>query len=176
MEQIIILIVIGLLSTLFGKKNKGGAENQEQGPPRKTVTPNRGSDTARPSMPQRAEVSQTRQASSSDQKDPFKRLKELTGEIYKEIQEDQRKTVTEPSVRIEPVAIPEAPGNKQLNPMSVRPERQANSRPSGRLSTHNPDQQRFVKSESLNVDVTSKQDILKGIVFSEILGPPKSKQ
>ncbi|MGG0642841.1 hypothetical protein ABE021_02690 [Sporosarcina gallistercoris] len=176
MEQIIILIVIGLLSTLFGKKNKGAVENQEQRTPQKTVIPNRGPDTARPPMPQRAEATQTRQASTSDQKDPFKRLKELTGEIYKEIQEDQRKTADEPSVQIEPAAIPEASRNKHLNTTPVRSERQANARSSGRLSTHNPEQQRFVQSESLNVDVTSKQDILKGIVFSEILGPPKSKQ
>ncbi|MBD7906861.1 hypothetical protein [Sporosarcina gallistercoris] len=176
MEQIIILIVIGLLSTLFGKKNKGEEQNQEQRKPQKTMTPNGGPGSARQSMPQRAEASPNRQASSSEQMDPFKRLKELTGEIYKEIQEDQRKTVAEQPVQIEPVSIPETPAKKPVNPKPVRPERQANSRSSGRLSTHNPDQQRFVKSESLNVDVTSKQDILKGIVFSEILGPPKSKQ
>ena len=176
MEQIIILIAIGLLSTLFGKKNKGGDQNQKQGTPQKTEMPHKQPVTERKPMPQRAQQTQARQASSSEQMDPFKRLKELTGEIYKEIQEDQRKTVTQQTAPIEPVSIPEVPVKKPANLKSARPERQASTRSSGRLSTHNPDQQRFVKSESLNVDVTSKQDILRGIVFSEILGPPKSKQ
>ncbi|REB09984.1 hypothetical protein DVB69_04040 [Sporosarcina sp. BI001-red] len=176
MEQIIILIVIGLLSTLFSKKNKGGDQNQKQGTPQKTEMPQKQPMTERQPMAQRAQPSETRQASSSEHMDPFKRLKELTGEIYKEIQEDQRKTVAQQAAPVEPVSIPEAPVKKPVKPQSVRAERPANSRSSGRLSTHNPDQQRFVKSESLNVDVTSRQDILKGIVFSEILGPPKSKQ
>lgn len=174
MEQIIILIVIGLLSTLFSKKNKGEEQNQKQETPQNRRTPNASRDTVRQSMPQTAEVSPTRQA-SSEQMDPFKRLKELTGEIYKEIQEDQRKADEQPA-QIEPVAIPETPVIQPIDPKPVRSERPMNSRSSGRLSTHNPDQQRFVRRESLNVDVTSKQDILKGIVFSEILGPPKSKQ
>ncbi|MCM3756961.1 hypothetical protein M3197_05605 [Sporosarcina aquimarina] len=175
MEQIIILIVIGLLSTIFGKKNKGDDQTRKQGTPQNTEPPNRPS-SGRQSMPQRTEASQTRQGSSSGQMDPFKRLKELTGEIYKEIQEDQRKSVTQQTTPIEPVSIPEEPVKKLVNTKPVRAERQANTRSSGRLSTHNPDQHRFVKSESLNVDVTSKQDILRGVVFSEILGPPKSKQ
>ncbi|VDH01507.1 Uncharacterised protein [Lysinibacillus sphaericus] len=176
MEQIIILIAIGLISTLFGKKNKSDDQSQKQGTPQKTEMPKKQPVTERQSMPQRAQQTQTRQSSTSEQMDPFKRLKELTGDIYKEIQQDQRKTVAEQPVPIEPVLIPEAPMRKPVSPKSGRPERQTSSRSSGRLSTHNPDQQRFVKSESLNVDVTSKQDILRGIVFSEILGPPKSKQ
>lgn len=174
MEQIIILIAIGLISTLFGKKNKSDDQSQKQGTPQKTEMPKKHPVTERQPMPQRAQQTQTRQSSTSEQMDPFKRLKELTGEIYKEIQQDQRKPVAEQPVSIEPVLIPEAPMKKPVSPKSGRPERQTRS--SGRLSTHNPDQQRFVKSESLNVDVTSKQDILRGIVFSEILGPPKSKQ
>lgn len=176
MEQIIILIAIGLISTLFGKKNKSDNQSQKQGMPQKTEMPKKQPVTERQSMPQRAQQTQTRQSSTSEQMDPFKRLKELTGEIYKEIQQDQRKTVTEQTDPIEPVLIPEAPMKEPVSPKTVLPERQTNSRSSGRLSTHNPDRQRFVKSESLNVDVTSKQDILRGIVFSEILGPPKSKQ
>lgn len=169
MESIIIMIAIGLLSTLFSKKNKSSDQNQKQKTPQKQPA------TERQSMPQRAQQTQTRQASSSEQLDPFKRLKELTGEIYKEIQEDQQKQVPQQKAAMEPVSIAAEPVNKPVI-KPVRPERQASTRSSGRLSTHNPDQQRFVKSESLNVDVTSKQDILRGIVFSEILGPPKSKQ
>ncbi|WP_025784791.1 hypothetical protein [Sporosarcina sp. D27] len=176
MEQIIILIAIGLLSTLFGKKNKGDDQSQKQGTPQKTEMPKKQPMTERQPTPQRAQQTQAQKSSTSEQMDPFKRLKELTGEIYKEIQVDQRKTVAEQPVPTEPVLVSEAPRKNSVSPKPVRPERQTSSRSSGRLSTHNPDQQRFVKSESLNVDVTSKQDILRGIVFSEILGPPKSKQ
>ncbi|MDW0108985.1 hypothetical protein [Sporosarcina aquimarina] len=170
MEQIIILIVIGLLSTLFSKKNKGGNQDQKQGAPQRMETPQK------QPMPQKAEAPAQRAPSNHEQMDPFKRLKELTGEIYKEIQEDQRKTVTEQPVQIEPVSIPEVPVKKPVSTKQSRPHRQASTRSSGRLTTHNPEQQRFVKQESLNVNVTSKQDLLRGIVFSEIFGPPKSKQ
>lgn len=108
--------------------------------------------------------------------DPFKRLKELTGEIYKEIQEDQRKAPSEQQNSIEPFKIPEVPVQRPEISQTSRPSRKASDRSSGRLSMHNPEQQMLAENEFLHVDITNKRDVLKGIVFSEILGPPKSKR
>ncbi|WJY28504.1 MULTISPECIES: hypothetical protein [Sporosarcina] len=166
MEQIIILAVIGLLSTLFSKKNKGDAGTKDVQETRRMPEPQQ--KTPRP---------------ASQQPDPFKRLKELTGDIYREIQEEQRKTVEEqPPARPEivrqppgaaktPKPAPRAAGSP------VKNEGQRNSAPrSGRLSAHNPAAAAEESANAVRLSLTDEEDILKGIIFSEILGPPKSKR
>lgn len=52
MEQIIILIAIGLLSTLFNKKNKGEAQKQKQEASRTNEVPQNQPIPQRQPMPQ----------------------------------------------------------------------------------------------------------------------------
>lgn len=170
MEQIIILIVIGLVSTLFGKKGKSDPENSR---PRELERP-----TSRPAD------TPVQRNEPAGQTDPFKRLKELTGEIYREIQEDQAKPNREPAPAKAEVIL-QAPRTERTAAeqtslkRSQKEPRRSNREPSsrsGRLSVHQQESQTAAVHASSNLDISDEQDILKGIIFSEILGPPKSKR
>ena len=178
MEQIIILVVIGLLSTLFSKKNKSDSQNEQQQSPERQQMPQSEPRPTSP-QPQVTRQPQPQQAKPVEQMDPFKRLKELTGDIYREIQEDQKKSATETAHRMEPVVV-EVPTKQQVTSELAQASRnraRSEGRSSGRLSAHNAqDNHQKNKHISSRVDIRSEQDILKGIIFSEILGPPKSKQ
>ena len=172
MEQIIILIAIGLLSTLFSKKNKGEQKQEPERPQAPTVQ-----QTVQPT--QKAEAPRPQQSSS--EVDPFKRLKEMTGEIYKEFQEEQRRADSEQAQPAEPAMIGEIQITKEEPTFQpTRPDRPSvarkEGRSGGRLSVHQTTADRTRKTISTKVDITNEQDVLKGIIFSEILGPPKSKQ
>ncbi len=167
MEQIIILIVIGLLSTLFGKKGKDGPED---GKPQRRQEPRSAPTEPRKSLP-------------AEQTDPFKRLKEITGDIYREIQQEQQKPAGEPTAA-KPEVILQAPPAKRPVRQTVErkteePARRSSREPSsrgGRLSAHNAESAMPERKSHAALDITDEQDILKGIIFSEILGPPKSKR
>lgn len=176
MEQLIILIVIGLVSTLFNKKGKTDPEKNR---PQDSNMPERPVSRPAATPPQRTET--------AGQTDPFKRLKELTGEIYREIQEEQQKPEQKPSPARPEVVLQAPRTERPARPADVkRPETRSEREPrrssressarSGRLSAHNPESQATPMHTSSNLDISDEQDILKGIIFSEILGPPKSKR
>ncbi|GKV68043.1 hypothetical protein NCCP2716_05410 [Sporosarcina sp. NCCP-2716] len=172
MEQIIILIVIGLISTLFGKKGKGGPEDgkpQRQAPQRQPES--------------RPAPVEPRRSAPAEQTDPFKRLKEITGDIYREIQEEQRKPAGQPAAARPEVILQappaKAPVRQPVERKAEQPARRSSREPSsrsGRLSAHNPESAVREQKTDTAIDITDEQDILKGIIFSEVLGPPKSKQ
>ncbi|WP_432358535.1 hypothetical protein [Sporosarcina sp. UB5] len=166
MESLIILIVMGIISSFFkGKKSKEAPKTQKRQPTAQT-----------------------------DVNDPMRKLKEMTQEMYKEIQREFKTDIDEPPSRQSPerkpapvISIPtevreverrsvvnttQAPSDKKIDRTSTTREQTHR----GRLSVH---QGSLVSKESMDYHEMipkNEEDLLKGIIFSEIFGPPKSKQ
>lgn len=162
--EILIFVVLGIISMLFrGKKPEDAPKTQKR-----------------------------QQTAQTDSPDPMRKLKEMTQEMYKEIQREFQTEVDEPPSRQSPerkpapaVSLPskakEAESRVQVKEFPVHTDKK-NDRTSkrephrGRLSAH---QGTLVSKEPVKhteMIPTSEQDLIKGIIFSEILGPPKSKQ
>lgn len=178
MEQVIILVAIGLLSLLFNKKNKKEPENEQQQPTQSQQMPEQNARPTSP-QPQATRQPQPQQAAPVEQMDPFKRLKEFTSDVYREIQEEQTKISSERVEREKAPTVEISVGDNSTSSQSnlSRGKTREQGRSNGRLTTHNPQTTKKKKRDvATRVNIKSEQDVLKGIVFSEILGPPKSKQ
>lgn len=156
MEQIIVLIIMLLLSSLF--KGKGKKEQAPQKGAPKPFT-----------------------ASSND---TMKKLKEMSQEMMREMQQEVKREKEPPSRQTPPIVSPEKPKMQRRQVKSEQQDvrkRQSENRQReshrGRLSLHGGqiEQPAAVPTEN-NLLPKTEEDLLKGIVFSEILGPPKSKR
>ncbi|MCG3089108.1 hypothetical protein [Sporosarcina cyprini] len=175
MEGLIPLIIFALISMLLkGKKPDSTNAKPEKREPNK----------AKPF---------TAQTTGSD---PFKKLKEMSQEMYQDLQREfqnppdeppsRQTTVESPQTRMEtrrPAAQPTAaqpqPMAKPAQPaafseLKKTPKREERT---GRLSAHGGRKsQELSVVEPEHMIPKSEQDLLKGIIFSEILGPPKAKR
>ncbi|WP_339250627.1 hypothetical protein NSQ43_12370 [Sporosarcina sp. FSL W8-0480] len=164
METLIIAIALGFISMIF--KGKKPDESQKK---------------TQPKRPQQ----QTQWPSAQPEtQDPLRRLKEISQEMYKEIQREFQTEVdeppsrqTEPAVSPKKVVVEEKP--KETRTPVQRKEREVKS-PStphrGRLATHQGEPVWEKPVEQHHLIPKDEQDLITGIIFSEILGPPKSKQ
>lgn len=161
MESLIIFVVITILGMLF--KGKQPEKNEKPAPRQPSSQPNR--------------------------PDTMRKLKDLSQEMVKELQREFQTEVDEPPSRQTPPIRQETPAaSKPVIPKPVKSEQllpkerpvfdrnvpRESSR--GRLSAH---QGKHVWNEQFKQpDMIPKdeQDLIKGIIFSEILGPPKAKQ
>lgn len=162
--EILIFIVLGIISMIFkGKKPEDAPKTQKRQP--------------------------NPQTNSSD---PMRKLKEMTQEMYKEIQREFQTEIDEPPSR--------QPSERQPAPAVTTPskakvaesrgrlieapvhvdmihDRTSKREPHrGRLSAH---QGTLITKEPVKHNEMipkNENDLIKGIIFSEILGPPKSKQ
>jgi hypothetical protein len=169
MEQLIIFIILGIVGSFFSSKSKKKAA--EKGPQPK------------PFM-----------ATGPLPDSPTAKLKEMSKELYRELQKEMAGEVAEPPSRQlqrqQPATAPPAietakparstAERKERTDSSVsrhfdRPDSSVN-RHSGRLSAHGGKRQSVTAMETHTLMPRNQEDLLKGIVFSEIFGPPKSKQ
>lgn len=166
MEQLIIFIILALVGSFFRGKKK----EPEKGPQPKPVTA-------------------TERASEG----PTTKLKEMYRELQREMagadaeppsrqlpKQQQQTTVTvSPAPKVAPPARPTADrkerGNSSANRHIERPDSSTN-RHSGRLSAHGGQRPTMSTIHSHELMPKNQNDLLKGIVFSEIFGPPKSKR
>ena len=153
MENLIPFIIMLLVGSFLSSKRKKPTDEQEQAKPF------------------------TAQGERHD--GPVKKLKEMYEEIQKELEEENEKqrpapqmtqrTMPKPEVKITPerveVAVP-------LREKRTEPTRQ--SRPS------RFEEKQVVKKQNKTprsgLMPKSQDDIMKGVIFSEIFGPPKSKR
>lgn len=169
MEQLIIFIILALVGSFFRGKKK----EPEKGPQPKTFT-----------------------ATGSAPEGPTSKLKEMYRELQREmagadvepeppirqLPEQQQATVTVPSVptaSVVPSARPTSDRKERSNSSANRHmERRDSSmsRHSGRLSAHSGQSPTVSAIKSHDLMPKNQEDLLKGIVFSEIFGPPKSKR
>ena len=164
MESLILLVVMGIISMLFkGKKPEEAPKTQKKQPTAQT-----GSQT------------------------PMRKLKEMSQEMYKELQREFQTEIDEPPSRQSsertPAPVVTLPAQERKSerretsrPVPVREEkaqtRVSNREPHrGRLSVHQGSLVTQKPVEHNELIPQTQQDLIKGIIFSEILGPPKSKQ
>ncbi|MEK4486513.1 hypothetical protein MHH81_13110 [Psychrobacillus sp. FSL H8-0484] len=151
MESLIIFAVIGIISALFGKKK------QEQKPAPKPFT----------ATPQRKPIADN----------PFKNLGDLAKEFKREQQAEMERK--RPVLKEKPVAKPVV-----IAPNTVeRPQREVSrdqgvARTSGRLSVHQENKASLNSGKPIvhSILPNTKDELVRAIIFSEILAPPKSKR
>jgi hypothetical protein len=118
--------------------------------------------------------------------DPVRKIQDMSREMYKELQKEFQQVATEPPSRQtavpQPVERPvrELTINHDAPRASMTPSpsiaRKAREKHRGRLSMHGGETPAQQMVEQSDLVPKNGHDLLKGIVFSEILGPPKSKR
>ncbi|PIC65427.1 hypothetical protein CSV79_02060 [Sporosarcina sp. P13] len=175
MEQLIILIVMLALSSLFGKKKKKPEEQKPTSEQRPIHTQTKQLE------PERTNAAPTNKPRS---------LKDLSRDLFEDIQREFKDLQTEME---EPKQQTQAPQTEVFYPEQPKPQKQqqrpakpasparaerSERQPSrGRLRSERPTvlvEDSRILQEDL-IPKTSKQ-VLQGIVYSEILGPPKAKR
>lgn len=165
MEQLIIFIILALVGSFFRGKKK----EPEKGPQPKPFT-----------------------ATGHAPEGPTAKLKEMYRELQKEMagadaeppsrqlprQQQQTTVPVSPAPEIAPPARPTADRKERNSSANRHIERSSSSvnRHSGRLSAHGGQSETVSVIETHNLMPKNQDDLLKGIVFSEIFGPPKSKR
>ena len=156
MEQILILIAMFILSSLFKGKNKKEAPQKGQPKPF-TAEPN----------------------------NPVKKMKEMSRDMVKELQKELQNDAGEPPSRqTPPISTPRQPAIPELKPVLVEQtaaigresKRQSSEKHRGRLTVHGGVREVQTVADKHDFIPKTNEDFLKGIIFSEILAPPKSKR
>jgi hypothetical protein len=170
MEQIIIFIILALVGSLFKSKKKN---EPAKGPQPKPFT-----------------------ATGPAPDGPTSKLKEMYRELQREMAgEDpeppsrklqQQQQVQQPQQVAAPPALEVTQSTRATTERKERTDSSASrrierpdssvNRHSGRLSAHGGQRQAVSAIKSLDLLPKNQDDLLKGIVFSEIFGPPKSKR
>jgi len=157
-EQLIPLIIMLIVGSLFRKKKGADGPAKEQSKP---VTVQQGSPN-----------------------DPVKKLKEMYKQVQQEMQSEpgdlprQKEPQIElPPQRVEvrPAVIAE-PVSRQDSAQSSRGSR-TRTRSRDRISSASAEKRLQVqKAKTSDFLPRSEQDLIKGVIFFEIFGPPKSKR
>lgn len=177
MEQIIILIIMLALGSLFGKKKEKPEPKQR---------PERQPRPATMQRPVEREPARPAASKSRTLKDLSRELFENIQEEFQELQQEMQdpEKPKDPQKKQNPqseIFYPETPVEKQRQkqmeqpkPAFSRPERQSRKR------EHQSDRTSAIMTDEpiLQEDFVprTQQQVLQGIVYSEILGPPKSKR
>lgn len=149
MESLIPFIIMLILGSLFKGKGKKPSEDERQ---------------PKPSTAQRKE-----------QDNPLKKLKEMSRDLYKEIQQELEQETKKTEQR--PVVIPKTVVQKvEAKAEPIKPIEKKR-----RVETHRDEVKRQKvrkpsKVANASIVPKSSDDIMKGIIFSEIIGPPKSRR
>lgn len=111
---------------------------------------------------------QQRPVSSGPSSQIPKKLEDFTRELFEEFQEPERKN-TEPMRQVE-VRKPVSRSQKPEPSIEKVPEEVSSRRPAAIRTTR--------KSVEKKVDIfpDNEQDLLQAFIFSEVIGPPKSKR
>ena len=177
MEQLIILGIMLALGSLFGKKKEKDQQNQPKQQPKRPPSQQWPAQPTQSQMKQR-EPERTNAAPVEKPRS----LKDLSRSLFEDIQkefQDMQQEVKEPEQPVKTQApqseIFYAEPKQVAKPVSTpRAERQAGR---GRLRSEN---RSFMEEEEqiLQEDLIPRtpQQIMQGIVYAEILGPPKSKR
>ena len=174
MDSGLIILIISLAVGAF-LNGKGKKNSPEKGPQPKPFT-----------------------ATGRAPNSPTRKLKEMSKDLYRELQKEMQTQEAEPPSRQlqtqqrqlhQEMVLTTSETAQPARPTSSRKERADStvsrhierpdssvSRHSGRLSAHGGVRQSVEIVEKLDLIPKSQDDLLKGIVFSEIFGPPKSKR
>ncbi len=153
MEGLIPFIIMLILGSLFSSgKKKNSTETKKQAKPFTTE--------------------------KQERDNPIKKLKEMSRDLYQEIQQEfeveQEKTKPRPAVTPKEVVQKVETWQKEITVQPVTPVERKKSRGTVQPKEGTRQKKKQVKEKQLMP--TSSDDIMKGIIFSEIIGPPKSKR
>lgn len=120
----------------------------------------------------------TAQQRQPEQEGPVKKLKDMYKEIQQEMQQESQRQ--QPTADSRPMSVPTPRVQAEALPKSVEISVSSKSRARSRQSTRRHSN-RVVRKEQSKLQVESiipksKDDLIKGVIFSEIYGPPKSKR
>ena len=153
MEGLIPFIIMLIVGSLFSSKKKKTADEQEQ---------------AKPFTAQKER-----------QDGPVKKLKEMYEEIQKELEKGNETQRPAPQMTQRTMAKPEVKVTPERVEVAV-PLREQRTEPSMRSQSSRHETKQVVKKQNKTPRVglmpKSQDDIMKGVIFSEIFGPPKSKR
>lgn len=154
MESLIPFIIMLLVGSLFSSKKKNASEEPKKAKPFTTA---------------------------NDRHDgPVKKLKEMSKDIYKEIQKELEESNDQPHTMPERT-IPKPEVKVRPERIEVSIPRVETTKPSRVSRSSRHEQKEVVKKQrkivpQTNIMPKTPDDIMKGVIFSEILGPPKSKR
>ncbi|PID23811.1 hypothetical protein [Sporosarcina sp. P7] len=172
MEQLIILVIMLALGSLFGKKKDQEKPGQK---------PKRPPSQQWPAQPTQRQMNQreTQRTHATPEEKP-RSLKELSRNLFEDIQKEFQDLQQETKDPEQPVKT-QAPQSEIFYAEPKKPAKSASaSRPerqTGRGRLHGG--KIMLEDEPiLQEDLIPKtpQQIMQGIVYAEILGPPKSKR
>ncbi|MBO0587752.1 hypothetical protein [Sporosarcina sp. E16_8] len=166
MEQLIIFIILAIVGSLFRGKKKEPAKGPQSKPVTATGRASEGPTTKLKEMYRELQ----REMAGAEPEQPSRQLSK----------QQQQAPITVPS---SPVVVPPARptadrkerANSSANRHIERPDSSVN-RHSGRLAAHGGQRPAVSSIQSHDLMPKNQDDLLKGIVFSEIFGPPKSKR
>ena len=166
MESMIPLIIALIVGALLSGKKKKNPSQQEAAKPF------------------------TAQQGHQEQEGPVKKLKEMYKELQKEMQQENqeqqlpadRRSMSAPSTRAQVELQSEAVEVPVISKRETRGGSRTSSRTSSRSRQSTRGQSTMVvqreqsKLQVESIIPKSKDDLIKGVIFSEIYGPPKSKR
>ena len=166
MEQLIIFIILALVGSFFRGKKK----EPEKGPqPKPFTATGRAPDGPTTKLKEMYRELQREMAGADVEPEP----------PIRQLPKQQQATVTVPTTSVVPPARPTSDRKERMNSSAnrhmERPDSSMN-RHSGRLSAHGGQSSTVSAIQSHDLMPKNQDDLLKGIVFSEIFGPPKSKR
>lgn len=165
MEQIIVLIIMLALGSLFGKK-KDQAEEQK---PRKP---------AQPVKPEQHTPERHIQKPNAEPEKKPRTLKDFSKELFEDIQKEF-KDLQEMQPEPDKAKLKEPVTEVFYAEKKEQPKRRPEKRRSPVTERAEKMQQKYEKDVQLGQeDLIPKtpEQVMQGIVYAEILGPPKSKR
>ena len=150
MESLIPLIIMLIVGSLFSNKRKKPEDEQKPAKPFTT---------------------QSEQADG-----PVKRLKEMYQEIQQELGEEKEQPRPSPRPVVQPYEVKVTPERVEVStPRRSQRTDSSRTRQSTRIVQQQVKTQKQVRTQK-NLLPKTQDDIMKGVIFSEIFGPPKSKR
>jgi len=160
MEQLIIIAIIGIVTSLFGKLKNNNNEQKPMPPFNKSVQPSA-----------QMEVDEPTQHRPTAKKQSFEDFaREFLGDMTTTEVQEKRVVPVQPQVQehipsyVAPPLIPTEPSSRKTDRPSL-----------GRLAAGKNDRPAAVSSNGFQVP-NSKKALMQAVVMAEILGPPKAKR
>lgn len=119
-------------------------------------------------------------AGQKEQDNPIKKLKEMSRDLYKEIQqefeEEQQQTKPQPKRTVSPKDIVRQVEVKRKEEVAQKVQPVEKRKPKEVVQSKVVTKQKQKPMKKKPLIPTSSDDMMRGMIFSEIIGPPKSKR
>ncbi|MDW7670307.1 MAG: hypothetical protein SCK57_12135 [Bacillota bacterium] len=168
-ESILIFVAFVIISSLANKRKQAQQQQRQQ---RKQQT------DQRPQQSRQQPPNQQQKSSSTAQRPMKRTLQDLFREMQQEMQEEYHRTREQakktPAEEAKPFA-PKSNGNVAASQMLQQTAKKLPAEPTKTQKKKSPIYTDEIKDKPNGIDIDlTDENILNGIIFSEILGKPKS--